>query len=146
MPVISVPRTLRQQLGDDGADDLVNLINRATEDAKEDTLVLAEERYERRLSEETSGVNQNIAETRAALKQEIAETAAALKQEIAETRAELRQEIAETRAELRQEIVETRGELQTQLAETKSDLIRWMFIFWVGQLAAMLGILFVLLR
>lgn len=99
MPVISVPRTLRQQLGDDGADDLVNLINRATEDAKEDTLVLAGERYERRLSEEISGVKQNIAETRA--------------------------------------------ELQTQLAETKSELIRWMFIFWVGQLAAMLGILFV---
>ncbi|MBS1251463.1 MAG: hypothetical protein MAG451_00496 [Anaerolineales bacterium] len=99
LPVISVPRTLRQQLGDDGADDLVNLINRATEDAKEDTLVLAGERYERRLSEEISGVKQNIAETRA--------------------------------------------ELQTQLAETKSELIRWMFIFWVGQLAAMLGILFV---
>ncbi len=109
MPVISVPRALRQQLGDDGADDLVDLINRATEDAKEDTLVLAEEKYERRLSEEMAVVNRNITEV-------------------------------ETRLDKRITEVETR--LQTQLAETKSELIRWMFIFWVGQLAAMLGILF----
>lgn len=113
-----------QQLGDEGADDLVDLINRATEDAKEDTIVLAGEKYERRLSEEIGVVNQNIAETRA----------------------ELERNISETRAELEQRITRVEARLQTQLADTKAELIRWMFIFWAGQLVAMVGILFAFFR
>lgn len=30
---------------------------------------------------------------------------------------------------------------KADLAETKAELTRWMFIFWVGQVAAMLAIL-----
>lgn len=28
-------------------------------------------------------------------------------------------------------------EFEVNLAETKSEIVRWMFIFWIGQLAAM---------
>lgn len=30
--------------------------------------------------------------------------------------------------------------LETKLAETKADLIKWMFLFWIGQTAAVLAI------
>lgn len=30
----------------------------------------------------------------------------------------------------------------TGIAETKAELLRWMFIFWVGQVGVMTGILF----
>jgi len=36
--------------------------------------------------------------------------------------------------------------LKIQSAEVKADLIRWMFIFWVGQLGAILGILLVFFK
>jgi len=29
---------------------------------------------------------------------------------------------------------------KTDLAETKADLIKWMFIFWIGQLASFIAI------
>ncbi len=30
--------------------------------------------------------------------------------------------------------------LETKIIETKAELIKWMFIFWMGQLAAFIGI------
>jgi hypothetical protein len=31
---------------------------------------------------------------------------------------------------------------KADLAETKAELLRWMFVFWSGQLVAMIGLLF----
>ena len=31
---------------------------------------------------------------------------------------------------------------KVDLAETKSDIIKWMFIFWIGQIAVTLGIVY----
>ena len=38
------------------------------------------------------------------------------------------------------------AKVRQEMAEMKADLIRWMFIFWVGQLGAILGILFTFFR
>ena len=38
------------------------------------------------------------------------------------------------------------AKVRQEMAEIKAGLIRWMFIFWVGQLGAILGILFVFFR
>jgi hypothetical protein len=35
---------------------------------------------------------------------------------------------------------------EVRLAETKAELIRWMFIFWVGQLTSTIGIVFAVLK
>ncbi len=32
------------------------------------------------------------------------------------------------------------GHLRKEIAVSKSDLIKWMFIFWIGQIAAMIGL------
>lgn len=37
-------------------------------------------------------------------------------------------------------------ELVTRIKTSKSDTIKWMFIFWIGQLAATAGIVFALLN
>ena len=38
-------------------------------------------------------------------------------------------------------LVEVKGDLEKQIAETRTDVIKWMFIFWVGQIAVMFGFL-----
>lgn len=43
-------------------------------------------------------------------------------------------------------LIEEVSKLDVKISETKADLIRWMFIFWVGQIGALLGILFVFFR
>jgi len=39
----------------------------------------------------------------------------------------------------------TKAELAKQLAEMKAEIIKWMFIFWVGLFASIVGVLTVIL-
>jgi hypothetical protein len=57
------------------------------------------------------------------------------------TKAELKAELAELRADLEKQIAGLRIEFKTNLGEVKSDLIKWMFLFWIGQVAAVFGLI-----
>ncbi len=78
MPVVAVGKPLREKLGDDGTDSLVQFINEAMAEQKNDILTFVEEKFERRLSEKISELKTEIAETKAELKTEIANTRAEL--------------------------------------------------------------------
>ena len=66
---------------------------------------------------------------------------AKLEQRLAELRAELRQAVAELRAEMRQEIAQSRLEARTELQQVRTDLLRWMFGFWVTTLLTLAGLM-----
>ena len=69
---------------------------------------------------------------------------AKLEQRLAELRAALRQEIAGLRAELRTEIAGLRVEFRTELQQVRTELLRWMFGFWVTTLLGIAGLLIAL--
>lgn len=46
-----------------------------------------------------------------------------------------------TKADLKAEIAEFRADLEKKIAEPKTDIIRWMFLFWIGQVAAVSGLI-----
>ena len=39
------------------------------------------------------------------------------------------------RGEMRTEMAQMEGRLEAKIAETKAEIIKWMFIFWIGQIA-----------
>jgi len=43
-------------------------------------------------------------------------------------------------------LMELRLELSTKIAETEKNILRWMFTFWMGQLVAMFGFLYLFLK
>jgi DNA anti-recombination protein RmuC len=86
----------------------------------------------------------NFARFDAKLEQRLAELRAELRQEIAELRAALRQDIAELRAQLRTEIAGLRVEFRTELHQVRTELLRWMFGFWVTTLLGIAGLLIAL--
>jgi leucyl aminopeptidase (aminopeptidase T) len=135
MPVINIPKVLRDKLGEEGADALVDLINAADTQAKADVLTFAEEKFERRLAEEAAKLDHRITEESARLDKRITEESARLDKKITEEVARLDKSITEEVAKL-----------DVRISEVKADLIRWMFIFWVGQIGAVLGILFAFFR
>ena len=56
--------------------------------------------------------------------------------------AKLGQRIAELETRLRAEIASVREELsdiKTSMSDLKAELIKWMFLFWLGTVATMLG-------
>jgi len=52
MAVIAIPKELRERLGEQGSDALVELLSAVDNQARQDSLGLLSERFERRLSEE----------------------------------------------------------------------------------------------
>jgi hypothetical protein len=78
---------------------------------------------------------------------------AELRQESAELRGELRTEmhggLADVRGEMHRGLAEVRGEMhagfalvRTEMANLRADLIKWMFLFWLGTVAATLAGIF----
>jgi hypothetical protein len=59
---------------------------------------------------------------------------AKLEQRLAELRADLR-------AEFHHELADLRGELRSGLAGLKTELVKWMFLFWVGTAVTVIGLL-----
>ncbi len=131
MPIINVPKVLREKLGEEGADALVELINAADSQAKADVLTFVEEKFERRLSEELAKVDGRITTETGKLGERLTSLEAQFERRLSEEMRNVAAEFASVRKEM---------------AELKADLIRWMFIFWVGQLGAVVGILVAFFR
>ena len=68
MAVIAIPKVLREKLGEDGADSLVELINLSDQKVKEDVIELSAEKFERRITEEVAKLDKRITDEVAALK------------------------------------------------------------------------------
>lgn len=67
---------------------------------------------------------------------------------LAEARFERRltHEISAFRAEITRELAAIREEFTRELAAVRVELIRWSFVFWIGQVAVMIGVLAFMLR
>jgi len=47
---------------------------------------------------------------------------------------------------LKEEISQFRVEMIQQMSDLRFDILKWNFLFWIGQLAAVMGLLSFLLR
>ena len=103
--VAAVEKPLRDKLGEEGSQSLINLINVSKDEQKQEMLTFVEEKFEHRLTTEVDKVNERMTEKIAGVKKDI-------------------------------------GQLDTKIERMRADLIKWMFIFWIGQVGALLGILF----
>ncbi|MDW7682233.1 MAG: hypothetical protein SCK70_16840 [bacterium] len=131
MPIVTVEKPLKTVLGDDGADSLIRLLNQVKQDQKEDILLFVEEKFERRLSLEISKVNERLSE-------EISRVNDRLSSEISKVNERITSEVAE----LSKQMNENDNKLLVQIHKSQANLIKWMFIFWVGQIGAIMAILF----
>ena len=60
--------------------------------------------------------------------------------------AALRVEMAEGFAQLRREMAEGFAQIRKEMADQRVELLRWTFIFWLGQVAATAGLIGLALR
>jgi hypothetical protein len=59
---------------------------------------------------------------------------------------QLDRRIAEVSARFDRKLDEEMSKLRLEMATLKFDIVKWNFLFWIGQLAAMTGILSLMLR
>jgi hypothetical protein len=46
----------------------------------------------------------------------------------------------------KEDLAEVKGELKAQMSDNKADIIKWSFIFWVGQVIATFGFILLFLK
>jgi len=111
---------LLTQLGHDACEDLSNAI----EEGQNDMLSVAGERFEQRL----------IA------------VSAELRAEIGRAQSELRQEMTAMDAGIRVALTEGLSKIRVEMTDMRVDVLRWSFLFWIGQVAATATLLAFMLR
>jgi hypothetical protein len=141
-----VPLALRERLGPDATAGFVEAMETARREWRDDVVGVAAANFERRLGEESSRLRIEMAQLRSDLRQEMAELRSDLRQEMAELRADLRQEMTVLGVDLRQEMMQLGAALREQMADGRFELIKWCFLFWLGQVVAVSGILALMLR
>ncbi len=127
---MSAVRALREKLGDDGMAELQMVVNNAGRQWKDDVLAVAGERFERRLVEEIGALRIDMAKEFAAVRVDMAK-------EFAAVRSEMATQFAGVRGEMAAEFANVRRETAVGLAQSHAHLLKWSFLFWVGQVAAM---------
>lgn len=46
----------------------------------------------------------------------------------------------------KEDLANLKAELMVQIEKTRSDIIKWMFLFWIGQLASLTAIIKIFLK
>lgn len=123
-------QVLRERIGIEATDALSTMMNESTRSMAEEIVRALDDRFERRLTEGLSTVNRRLTE-------EIS----GLRVEMHKGFGELRAEMHGGHGDLRAEMHGGFGELRAEIANGKTDVIRWAFLFWIGQAAAVGGFL-----
>ena len=135
MDIEQVPAALRERLGVEATSGLLQVLDRSHRDGRADVIAACTDRFERRLVEEISGVRVQIAQVEASLRGEMTEMGAAIRRDMVEMGASIRKEMGEMGGSIRQD-----------MASGRVELLKWCFLFWVGQVVAIAGIMGLMLR
>jgi len=104
MAVISIPKSIRDVLGEEGSKDLVDIFDKISEDKKLGTLEFVEEKFERRLTDEMAKLRtEDLAQIRSdsvKIDKRITEEIAKLDKRITEEAARLDNKISEAKADI----------------------------------------------
>ena len=122
------------------------LFNTARAEWTGEIVNLAVERFERRLVEEISGLRVEMARGHATLREELAREVGTLREAVAQQGASLRQALAEQGASLREALAQQGAALRVEIATNRFELLKWSFLFWVGQVLAIGGVMAAMLR
>ncbi|MEW6104404.1 MAG: hypothetical protein AB1630_11425 [bacterium] len=141
MPVIAIPRPLREKLGEDGIDSLIDVLNKSEERVKEDVITLSAEKFERRLSQEISGVRSDLAILEGKFETRITQETSKIDKKITEETAKLDKRITDETAKLDKRITDETARLRVEIKSNYASIIRWMFIFYLGQVTSIIGVL-----
>lgn len=123
-----IPAALRTRLGDEATFGLMELLDAERKGWSEEVLKSASNGFERRLSGE-------ISVSRVEVRNVLHDGLTAVRAEIGSVRTDLTHALSDGLTSVRQE-----------LSTTRTEMLKWSFLFWVGQVAAIAGLLAFMLR
>jgi hypothetical protein len=117
MTAAPMPKALVERLGNDGTQGLVTWVASERAAWTDDVLNIALERFDRRLTTELSALRVDVARDLSSLRVDVARDVSTLRSDVAR-----------------------------DLSGVRSELLKWSFLFWMGQVATTAGLLAYMLR
>jgi hypothetical protein len=175
MGVSDVPPALRERLGTEATVSLLELFETARQEWIPEVTTAAVERFERRLGDEVGSLRLEMRDGFATLRQEMQSLETRVREEMHSLETGLRQEmhsmetglrrdmqsletglrqemqtadgsLRDEIAQLRLEVREGFAKVSVENAEARFELLKWAFMFWVGQVFAVGGVMALVLR
>ena len=135
MAVVAVPRALREKLGDDASESLVDLLQQFEAEQTDHLIEMVEERFVRRVVESENRLRNELREEMHAGFMGLQKQIGDVRAEIGSVRTELGKEIGSVRTELGKEIGSVRTELGKEIAEVRKEITvqtRWILAVLVA--------------
>ena len=128
------------KLGKEATESLINFTdNKISSELESNTKTLANKedlaRFEIASREELAKTEARLDIKLTATRENLARLEIATREELAKTEARLDTKITATREDL----LNFKASLEAKIIESKAETIKWMFIFWVGQVLATTG-------
>ena len=143
MPVTAkLSRGFYEKLGDELANELVEWFNLVDATYRTDLRELNELNFARF----DAKVEQRFAQSDAKWEQRFTQVEAKWERRFGQLEAKVDQRFAQADATLEQRVAELRAEIRVGLQTLETKLIRWMFLFWIGQAATTVGLVFGVVR
>ena len=141
--VVILPHVIEEKLKIEERQEIITFINDIIDDTsselKKDVIEVVGEKFERRLSEEIANLKTELIERIATSETKMAANNASLEakltERIANTEAKLTEKIANTETKM----AENNTSLEAKMANNKAEMIKWMFIFWLGNVVTIIG-------
>jgi hypothetical protein len=112
MDIEDVPQPLAERLGNGGTRGLVALLDRTKAEWTDGVLTTAVDRFDRRLATEISAMRIDFA-----------------------------REMSSFRQDVHRELSASREGFTRELNSVRVEVLKWSFLFWIGQVAAIAGLL-----
>ena len=164
MPIISIPKQLREKLGDDASESLVEMLNQYSLDNRESIIESATQRYETTLAHEMSqlkselktdifeiredmtridhSIRSDFGEQFSGLREDITRVAHSIRSDLGEQISGLSESMTRVDQSIRKDLGDQISTLRETIYRNNATNMKWMFIFWIGQIGAILGFLF----
>ena len=143
MPVTAkLSRGFYEKLGDELANELVEWFNLVDATYRTDLRELNELNFARF----DAKVEQRFAQSDAKWEQRFTQVEAKWERRFGQLEAKVDQRFAQADATLEQRVAELRAEIRVGLQTLETKLIRRMFLFWIGQAATTVGLVFGVVR
>jgi tetrahydromethanopterin S-methyltransferase subunit G len=134
MAIIAFPSILNERLTDAGAQALVDIFDKVEQDNQKTTLGIAEERLEKRMTQLDARIDR--------LEAKIDNVKVELEAKLGGVKTELEAKISGVKTELEAKIDGVESRLELKIEKSRADIIKWMFIFWIGQVGTIIALLY----
>jgi hypothetical protein len=99
-----------------------------------------------KLAQQGAVLQEKLAQQGARLQEKLAQQGAGLEEKLAQQGASLRAEIAAVRTDLKSDMQEGFASIRQEMATNRFELLKWSFLFWIGQVLAIVGLVGTMLR